>query len=372
MSERSYTLVQQWLQESAVDAHELEQLASDKPYFSAAQLLLLKRLDATSDDFAAQKKVAALHVYNPIQLEERESFDFPFEPEVEAPVVDDAQAITHEPVSVEEKEIETFEIEDEPTHGEIEFIQATPSEEVQAETGSGIQKENETFSVSDEAATDEAKFIHTEQAEVLPVEVKSQKENETFVNSFEQEPIDETDVATQKENETFEKVVEEERNLTSENENISTPEKETGEPIIKLPQFDLKSPVNAIAGDITFEPFHTVDYFASQGIKLSQTEAGNDRFGRQVKSFTEWLKTMKKLPTTAITQNTDAPGEKKVVSLAAHSLQNADVVTESMAEVWLKQGNIQKASEVYNKLSLQNPSKKAYFAAKIESLKKPS
>ena len=47
----------------------------------------------------------------------------------------------------------------------------------------------------------------------------------------------------------------------------------------------------------------------------------------------------------------------------------ANVVTEAMAEVWLKQGNKQKAIETYNKLSLLNPSKKAYFAAQIEHLK---
>jgi hypothetical protein len=41
-----------------------------------------------------------------------------------------------------------------------------------------------------------------------------------------------------------------------------------------------------------------------------------------------------------------------------------------MAEVWLKQGNKEKAADVYRKLSLRNPSKSAYFAAKIESLNK--
>jgi hypothetical protein len=39
-----------------------------------------------------------------------------------------------------------------------------------------------------------------------------------------------------------------------------------------------------------------------------------------------------------------------------------------MAEVWMRQGNKEKAIEIYNKLSLLNPSKKAYFAAKINSL----
>ena len=118
---------------------------------------------------------------------------------------------------------------------------------------------------------------------------------------------------------------------------------------------------------ITFEPFHTVDYFASQGIRLSQEETGNDKFGKQLKSFTDWLKTMKKLP--AVQKSAPDPvTEQKVEHLADNSVQEADVITEAMAEVWLKQGNRQKAAEVYEKLSLSDPSKSAYFAAKIESL----
>jgi hypothetical protein len=59
-----------------------------------------------------------------------------------------------------------------------------------------------------------------------------------------------------------------------------------------------------------------------------------------------------------------------VEHLAQHSVADADVVTEAMAEVWVKQGNREKAIDTYNKLSLLNPSKRAYFAAKAEFLKK--
>ena len=120
---------------------------------------------------------------------------------------------------------------------------------------------------------------------------------------------------------------------------------------------------------VAFEPYHTVDYFASQGIKLSQEELPKDKFGKQLKSFTEWLRTMKKLPAKEAIKSLDTVTEQKVQHLAEDSVHDADVVTESMAEVWLKQGNKQKALEVYNKLSLLNPSKKAYFAAKIDHLK---
>jgi hypothetical protein len=40
-----------------------------------------------------------------------------------------------------------------------------------------------------------------------------------------------------------------------------------------------------------------------------------------------------------------------------------------MAEVFARQGKMAKASEVYQKLSLLNPAKSTYFAAKLENLK---
>ena len=121
--------------------------------------------------------------------------------------------------------------------------------------------------------------------------------------------------------------------------------------------------------ELVFEPYHTVDYFASQGIKLSQEEA-TDRVGKQLKSFTQWLRTMKRLPVPEVTNHLDPATEHQVQDMAAHSLTNTDIVTETMAEVWAKQGNLEKAIQVYNKLSLQNPSKRAYFASKIDNLTK--
>jgi hypothetical protein len=47
---------------------------------------------------------------------------------------------------------------------------------------------------------------------------------------------------------------------------------------------------------ISFQSYHTIDYFASQGIRLQQAELTKDKLGQQLKSFTEWLRSMKKLP----------------------------------------------------------------------------
>ena len=121
--------------------------------------------------------------------------------------------------------------------------------------------------------------------------------------------------------------------------------------------------------EILFEPFHTVDYFASQGIKFAEEEKPSDKLGQQLKSFTEWLKILRKTPEKDINIPINPQTEQKVEKLAAHSLADREVVTEAMAEVWEKQGNKEKARAIYDKLSLLNPSKRSYFAAKIEHLK---
>lgn len=121
--------------------------------------------------------------------------------------------------------------------------------------------------------------------------------------------------------------------------------------------------------DLLFEPYHTVDYFASQGIRLRDEEKPVDKFGMQLKSFTEWLKTMKKFPVAETVGQQAVPADQHVEQLAGQSITGKDVLTEAMAEVWEKQGNTQKAIEIYRKLSLLEPAKSTYFAAKIDRLK---
>jgi hypothetical protein len=117
-----------------------------------------------------------------------------------------------------------------------------------------------------------------------------------------------------------------------------------------------------------FEPFHTIDYFASQGIRLTIDENPTDPLGRQLKSFTDWLKVMRRLPQKEREIIPDRVAEQTIQNFAAHSIEGKEVVTETMAEVLAKQGMRERARIVYEKLSLLNPDKSAYFATKIEQL----
>ena len=121
--------------------------------------------------------------------------------------------------------------------------------------------------------------------------------------------------------------------------------------------------------ELLFEPLHASDYFASQGIKLSEDALGADKLGKQLKSFTAWLKTMKKVHPDKLASGSQI-NETAVQTQAEKSNIEEEIVTEAMAEAYILQNKYSKAIDIYNKLSLLNPAKSAYFAAKIDSLKK--
>lgn len=130
----------------------------------------------------------------------------------------------------------------------------------------------------------------------------------------------------------------------------------------------LKTATETKEDTLVFEPLHTTDYFASIGVKLGEESKPADKLGQQMKSFTDWLKTMKKVHSTPQLE-TSQEAEQKIQVLAEQSNINGDVVTESMADVLFQQGRIEKAVEMLEKLSLLNPAKSAYFAAKIKKIK---
>ena len=59
------------------------------------------------------------------------------------------------------------------------------------------------------------------------------------------------------------------------------------------------------------------------------------------------------------------------VNMAKQSVQESDeFITETLARIYVKQGNLSKAIRAYQKLSLKFPEKSTYFAALIEELKR--
>ncbi|MFM2146495.1 MAG: hypothetical protein RL732_1331 [Bacteroidota bacterium] len=155
---------------------------------------------------------------------------------------------------------------------------------------------------------------------------------------------------------------------TSVTEPAATESEAPPTPVTVTDKTETKEPLKATPEPSLIDPYHTVDYFASQGIKLRTEELDKDAFGRQLRSFTDWLRSMKRIQPTGNNNSPETTVDESIERTAAYSISTSDVETEAMAEVWLKQGNKEKALEIYRKLSLHNPSKSHYFAAKIDQL----
>lgn len=152
-------------------------------------------------------------------------------------------------------------------------------------------------------------------------------------------------------------------------------------------------------------PIYTEDYFLHQGMNISNDipeDLGNqdyplntveqDKSLMVVMSFSEWLmfykkkkqqaqeeeqdqkdlKTMwqkEKLAAALEEENEEIP--ENVFEMAVNSItKEENLASESLAGVMVKQGRYDRAIEMYKKLSLQKPQKKAYFARKIEEILK--
>lgn len=128
----------------------------------------------------------------------------------------------------------------------------------------------------------------------------------------------------------------------------------------------IKETAAVVDEPLIFEPLHTSDYFASQGIKLIEEQMPADKLGKQLKSFTEWLQTMKSVHPVKLDLKTSL--NQEVTNLAEKSNEEEDIITESMAFAYIAQGKPQKAADIYEKLKLLYPHKSAYFAAELLKL----
>lgn len=126
-------------------------------------------------------------------------------------------------------------------------------------------------------------------------------------------------------------------------------------------------------------------------IQQEEEKTGEPVKSSEEPSFTEWIVALKKAEAEAETPKLQKKDDKLIdrfiqeqpriqpsktafynpVNMARKSVQDSDeFLTETLARIYAKQGNIPKAIRAYQKLSLKFPEKTAYFAALIEELKR--
>lgn len=303
----------------------LQKVVDEHPYFSPAHFFLLQQLHSDDEQYAPLAAKTALFFNNPYWLQFKLQHTAEEAPLKQAPVV----AL-----------YANSKIEGDKVPG--------------AFLASGFEKVNQPVEIFD---------TNSDNDDDSAVLVEAPGRNDQISINGNSETVVEEVVTGQAESSLPE-------NTDNDDDNaVLVPDENQHEPMQEI-KIDLAASLKSAENEQApaFEPMHLVDYFASQGIKLSNEVQGADKLGRQLKSFTDWLKTMKKIHIPE--QGAGLSGaEIAVQAMAEKSNTENEIVTEAMAEVFAQQGKVAKAAEVYQKLSLLNPAKSAYFAAQIEKLK---
>ncbi|MFT4152536.1 hypothetical protein [Parafilimonas sp.] len=312
---------------TGIGIDQLKQLVADAPYFGAAHFLLAKNLyQSKQEGYEQALQKAVLHFPDELLLHYNLN------------IAEDLDGKTVQP-----------EVEEEVSPVAAGFLPAQPSAGL---TRPGIEEEFEEEEARPAGETGESLPTDTNRPERINEETRfdAPAENQADLPGGE----DFTEEAGEAVSEVAEDAIIHNKLSSLLQEQAAAFEKPADEPVAELV--------------IETIPQHRIDYFASQGIKLEEVKA-NDKLGTQLRRFTDWLKQMKSINPNPAELRSDETGERQVQSIARHSNEAGDVVTETMAEVLIKQGKPEQAVKIYEKLSFINPSKSVYFAAKIEELK---
>ena len=140
--------------------------------------------------------------------------------------------------------------------------------------------------------------------------------------------------------------------------------------VLETPEDVVEEPEDAIVIDES----KTVSTNSPESSIRQSKEAG-------AKTFSQWLEALNSEKNTnyknleAITHFIDDVKKRESAEFFSASkmakkslVENEDVVSETLADIYLKQGHYEKAKKAYAKLSLLVPEKKHYFASKIKQI----
>ncbi|HJT72730.1 MAG TPA: hypothetical protein VJ720_01905 [Chitinophaga sp.] len=336
-----------------VDESAIDRLVSAYPYFTAARLLLARKQYSTQRNLLApgvkkaQQYSTNMHYFFRFVTTDEKSLAEAVA--VPAPVPAPAEE-TNTIITAEEKVTETTSV-------------AAPAEEAPASITVVPAAQQTTYTVHQPAETTPAPVeIPAVSAPVAAIPVADEQISAAPVVTEQAAP---------------QEVVATTVPVTEQETAASAAVAEDADPIkifpLEIPEAD---------NTLTFQPLYTDDYFAYKRLKEPENaEQMSERGEAEMKSFTSWLKDMKRSFAEKAGrewyhqqlhrsyEDIDPGVSETVEKMAMESITlNDDIVSETLAEIWARQHQYQTAIHIYQKLSLLNPNKSAYFAQKIKEL----
>jgi len=371
-----------------VEEHSIDRIISQYPYFTAARLLLAKKQYTEQKNLLSPAVKKAQHFSNNMHY----FYRFITTDEAVVAAAAEAAAFTAPLDEIPAHEAPAFEAAVEETVMNEAPVETAPDYEAAAETTSAYEAPAETMPAYEAPAETAPAYeapVETTPAYEAPQAasplVEEQAEIITFTSGDELTVTPDNVTVAPEQAITQEQIKEEEQEMVPEPIIVASdlPVAITAEEVeqpIKI--FPLDMPALDDTTTLTFQPLYSDDYFAYKRLKDPQkADELNEKGKAEMKSFTSWLKEMKtsfadkaskdwyRQQLNISYQDADPEVSEVVEKMAMSSITlNNDMVTETLAEIWAKQRQYNTAILIYQKLSLLNPAKSAYFAQKIKEL----
>ncbi|NSL87792.1 hypothetical protein ECE50_013170 [Chitinophaga sp. Mgbs1] len=348
-----------------VDMATMERLATEHPYFPAAHLLLAKKVyEHTPDLHHPLIKKAMLYTSH-----QHHFYQFvTHEPVLQEAANRMAPVIPEETIAVHDAIINEEALQEDITAETVSKVETAVADEI---VMTATATEEATREITPEAITTVATPA------IAPADIPQPADTEAL-------SAEDLEMLARHNTSAFngQETIAPEAADKEVNAVIPPPENETSAPI-KI--FPLKlEELEETETTLTFQPLYTDDYFAYKRLKEpGEADELNEQGMAEMKSFTSWLRQIKDnfagrtskdwyhQQLHRIYEEDEEPEISATVEkMAMNSITfNNDIVSETLAEIWVKQHQYQHAIRIYQKLSLLNPDKNAYFAQKIQELK---
>lgn len=328
----------------------LEELALDHPYCQSIHVLIAKGYQLLSkEEFEKKLNHAAVYISDRKHLKAI----------IENDLLNQTSSNSNAQTS---REVETLESKDSYSSEYLQKEITSYLDKLRKErTALDLQDGDE---VSNEMAEEKASFkkdldVRIAEAEAKLARIKNPVKYETKLPE-----VDDTaeDKAAEKEdNSLLYDELEENLNKLRKNKELLSGEEE--EANVSTHQKQGEGPLVPLSNNIEKEKME--EYLAS----LKNSEAKlieNEKVREQIKIIDSFIESKPKLP--KLDQGEEDKEKREDLSLRS-SRVSANIASENLALIMAKQGKLQKAHDIYNKLIWKYPEKKAYFVARINELK---